>query len=428
MAHAWVAACDAGDLRTVDLLLPVVEHTALGVNCTDGAGMTGLMAALEKGRLEVVDKLIDHKDINMDFAQTDTRGRSALDLVVLSPSGHFMDLILDGLASNLVEEGELEKILLPRLLSCVTLGKVEKFKKMLDFFDINFQQGALLSFLIISGEVKFIRTMVHHCDDTQKKIIITEQNKKSFLYALKTGRCNVLKPVFSNFPIFGKNLGNILTNPIPSLGSKERAETVKEEIFKMLKEIIIMHDCKSYFPSFKPDVFATAINCICVNGKDDHGNTLLMYAVKWDFIPAAGFLLSLPTIDVNMRNNYGDSALDLHSFPTQPMLQVPWSAMLELFLERDAVFKDVDFRHVRMPLLAISLAQNRLDVVDSLLDSSYHPSTSEIAVAKDMLAVSKRVLAFGHKGLSADMKPTLLKLLYKLELRLRSDERRCGKL
>ena len=136
----------------------------------------------------------------------------------------------------------------------------------------------------------------------------------------------------------------------------------------------------------------------------------------------------LPTIDVNMRNNYGDSALDLHSFPTQPMLQVPWSAMLELFLERDAVFKDVDFRHVRMPLLAISLAQNRLDVVDSLLDSSYHPSTSEIAVAKDMLAVSKRVLAFGHKEHSADMKQTLLKLLYKLELRLRSDERRCGKL
>ena len=50
----WVAACDAGDLRTVELLLPVVEHTVRGVNCTDGAGVTGLMAALEKGRLEVV--------------------------------------------------------------------------------------------------------------------------------------------------------------------------------------------------------------------------------------------------------------------------------------------------------------------------------------------------------------------------------------
>ena len=327
MAHAWVAACDAGDLRTVDLLLPVVEHTALGVNCTDGAGMTGLMAALEKGRLEVVDKLIDHKDINMDFAQTDTRGRSALDLVILSPSGHFMDLILNGLASNLVEERELEKMLLPSLLSCVTLGKVEKFKKMLDFFDINFQQGALLSFLIISGEVKFIWTMIHHCNDTQKEIIITEQNKKSFLYALKTGRCNVLKP--------------LLTYPIPSLGSKERAEEVKKEIFQMLKEMILGHDPND--PPFKTDVFASAINCICVNGKDEQGNTLLMYAVIYSCLPAAGFLLLLPTLDVNMRNNRGNSALNLLSLSTQPMLKVPGSAVLELFVERSVTNSPVVF-------------------------------------------------------------------------------------
>ena len=51
MAHAWVAACDAGDMRIVELLLPVVEHTEPGVNCADRAGVTGLMAALEKGRL-----------------------------------------------------------------------------------------------------------------------------------------------------------------------------------------------------------------------------------------------------------------------------------------------------------------------------------------------------------------------------------------
>ena len=69
----------------VELLLPVAENTALGINCADGAGVTGLMAALEKGRLEVVDKLLDHKDINTDFTQTDSRGRSALDLVILSP-------------------------------------------------------------------------------------------------------------------------------------------------------------------------------------------------------------------------------------------------------------------------------------------------------------------------------------------------------
>ena len=43
-------------MRIVEQLLPVAENTALGVNCTDGAGITGLMAALEKGRLEVVNR------------------------------------------------------------------------------------------------------------------------------------------------------------------------------------------------------------------------------------------------------------------------------------------------------------------------------------------------------------------------------------
>ena len=136
----------------VEQLLPVAEKTVLGINCADGAGVTGLMAALEKGRLEVVDKLLDHKDINTDFTQTDSRGRSALDLVILSPSVHFMDVVLEGLPANLVKDEELEKVLLPRLLSCVNLGKVNKFQRMLDFFDVNFKEGALLSFLIVSGE------------------------------------------------------------------------------------------------------------------------------------------------------------------------------------------------------------------------------------------------------------------------------------
>ena len=32
-----------------------------------------------------------------------------------------------------------------------------KFRKMLHFFNVNFKEGALLSFLIIAGEVKFIK-------------------------------------------------------------------------------------------------------------------------------------------------------------------------------------------------------------------------------------------------------------------------------
>ena len=106
--------------------------------------------------------LFDHKDINMNFTQTDivTRGRNALDLMILSPSDHFMHLILHGLKSNCIDKNqELEKVLLPRILSCVSLGKhgLRKFKKMLDYFNVNFKEGALLSFLIIAGEVKFTK-------------------------------------------------------------------------------------------------------------------------------------------------------------------------------------------------------------------------------------------------------------------------------
>ena len=77
-----------------------------------------------------------------------------------SDSDHFMHLILHGLRTDCIEKKQkLEKVLLPRLLSCVSLGKhgLRKFKKMLDYFNINFKEGALLSFLIIAGEVKFLK-------------------------------------------------------------------------------------------------------------------------------------------------------------------------------------------------------------------------------------------------------------------------------
>ena len=71
MSHAWVAACEAGHLDMVEMLLPIVETTPLGINCKDGIGMTGLMAALEKGRLEVVERLLYEGELDLDFTQQD---------------------------------------------------------------------------------------------------------------------------------------------------------------------------------------------------------------------------------------------------------------------------------------------------------------------------------------------------------------------
>ena len=428
VAHAWVAACDAGDLRTVELLLPVVEHTARGVNCTDGAGVTGLMAALEKGRLEVVDRLLDHRDIDMDFTQTDARGRSALDMVILSPSNHFMDLILDGLATNLVEEEELERRLLPRLLTCVTLGNVKKFKKILHFCDANFQQGALLSFLIISGQVKFIQILFDHCHRTMEELVITEQNKKSLLHALRSDRSNVVQPLFKNFMAIAHFLENIL---LPcsiasqfSLDSAEQVEAVRKEIFLALKEMI-QSGCRS----FKPDIFTIGINCINLNEKDDDGTTLLMTAVKSVFLPAVKLLLKQETLDVNKLSNRGFSALDFARGFSRGNLTNLLSAVANLFIEREAVFKDVNFGNVKVHLLVQALKENRLDLASSLLDcSTYHPSPTEWATARNMLRVGKRVLLAHHsKEDSAEKKATLLNLLHKLERKRNQEKRRSGR-
>merc|ERR1719447_971242 len=176
-------------MNMVEMLLPIVENTPLGINCKDGFGMTGLMAALEKGRLEVVERLLYEGEVDLDFTQQDCKGRNVLDIVITSPNDHFMDYFLVELASTL-KKGELSKLLLPRLLSCVTQGKVKKFKKMLVFYEVNFKDGALLSFLILSGEATYIQVLATHCKWAKATIGFSDLLGRSFMYALQMGRLN----------------------------------------------------------------------------------------------------------------------------------------------------------------------------------------------------------------------------------------------
>jgi len=365
-----------------------------------------LMAALEKGRLEVVDKLLAHKDINMDFSQTDSRGRNALDLVILSPSDHFMGVVLEGLAANLVKE-ELEKVLLPRLLSCVNLGEVNKFERMLDFFDVNFKEGALLSFLIISGEAMFIRILAEFCKEGN--VIITEQNRSSFLFALQTGRSNVVEPLLSHFPTtFGAHLQNFLQVGI--LGTTAREEAVKVQIFSMLVNMIVQYSRQP----IKVDTFEIGINCIDINETDSDGSNLLMMAVMSVCPLYVKLLMTKKSLKVNLTNSDGYSALDLLNTNT-----ASYDQLMNCFLERHAVFKDVNFSKTKMPLLLKTLNMKRLDLASSLLDcSSYHASSSELTTARLILAQGKRVLQFHPKEDSTDEKKMLLKLLYKVKVKL----------
>ena len=55
---------------------------------------------------------------------------------------------------------------------------------------------------------------------------ITEQNRRSFLYVLRTGRSIVVTHLFSYFPCtFGRQLENILLDPVPVLGTAARVAT-----------------------------------------------------------------------------------------------------------------------------------------------------------------------------------------------------------
>ena len=103
VSHAWLAACGAGDMnKNIMEVLPIVEKTSLGNNCKDYFGMTGLVAALEKGRLVVVKRLLGVREIDKDFTQTDIIGRNALDMMIASPVDYFMTHNLRELASRLV--------------------------------------------------------------------------------------------------------------------------------------------------------------------------------------------------------------------------------------------------------------------------------------------------------------------------------------
>ena len=98
VSHAWLAACGAGDMSKVEVLLPIVEKTSLGNNCKEHFGMTGLMAALEKGRSVVVNRLLGVREIVRGFTQTDIVGRNALDMMIASPVDYFMTYNLRELA------------------------------------------------------------------------------------------------------------------------------------------------------------------------------------------------------------------------------------------------------------------------------------------------------------------------------------------
>ena len=124
------------------------------------------------------------------------------------------------------------------------------------------------------------------------------------------------------------------------------------------------------------------------------------------------FLLNQKTLDVNIVNYEGYRAVDL--IPCHEEEKI-----VHLFLEREAVCKDVDFKNVELPLLTIALGAQKFDhdLLCSLLDNpSYTPSASELSYARDILALKKRLLISSRGKFYGRQKDSLLKLMHKVEV------------
>ena len=420
--HAWVGACEAGDLVMVSLLLPVVELGEGGVNCTDRLGMTGLMAALETAQLDVVQLLLGHKDINMDFTVKDTQGRTALDFVISSKSAYFIPTILDVLEDDLEIE-EFQKVLLLRLETCGLKNKMEHFVKLLDYFDINYKEGALLSTLISQGNTKFIVAVINQF---KHDIVIQDSLKRSLLMALRSGKTSIVRPLFHHFK---HQIKNIFKYP-NIFGSPDIIPKVKGEIFTLLFQDILKqrnletcHHCKCSQDSVtvktlvvlsKDDEenFMVGLGCIDVNQQGEEGNTLLIQAVKVNCLVAVKAILQVGGLDVNHMNKAGQSALDFIDIPLlkeqdrvnpcfQPVMNSvtmkPLSTVADktcsidlrvmfLFQARQQHHKDIDFNFTEKPLLVRALEQDKLDLARFLLtDCNYKVTAGEMEVARRLL-------------------------------------------
>merc|ERR1719447_480008 len=375
----------------VEMLLPIVENTPLGINCKDGFGMTGLMAALEKGRSEVVDRLLDEWEIDLDFTQQDCKRRNVLDIVITSPSDHFMDYVLEELASTLVKRGELSKLLLPRLLSCVTHGKVKKFKKMLEYYEVNFKDGALLSFLILSGEATYIQVLATHCKWAKATISFTDLLGRSFMYALRMGRLNMVRSLLKNFPQLSLQLCQTILSPSvhSSRSTANVVKVVKREIFQMLTDMIM-----DFPKSLDPETFKAGLKCIGTNHTDEKGFTLLMLALGAPSMPAVRMLLEDDELNVNATNNAGLSALDIF-----PLECVQAGQLLSLILTRHEEYMDVDFTISKEALLVRALRVRRFHLAILMLDSNFYPSSNaELTNVEDIIDSDKCQLLSNSKN------------------------------
>ena len=113
-------------------------------------------------------------------------------------------------------------MLLPRLLSSATQGKVEKFKRILGYYNVNFRRGALLP-----SSYSRERPTSSQWTSNKAEVKLARLHRRSVVLALKAGRFSSVRSSLKHLPELlnetsspGKNM--LLMNWVHKLEAKKR--------------------------------------------------------------------------------------------------------------------------------------------------------------------------------------------------------------
>jgi len=418
---AFVGACEVGDEKMVEILLPWVKRT--DVNCADRMGITALMAALSKDQFEVGETLLDLP--GHDFSLRDIQGKTVLDHLLKSKSLIFFSEICDEMEDILTEE-ELSNVLLDKLVEYLSKlnDNITKFKRVLIWYDTSFRDNELLTqalLLVRDGESLALAFTAMYPDDIEEEL--TDDNLSSIATAVAAGHYFLIGLMLRSYEVI--DMKELLTM-CWARGVKN--SIINMELYHVLS--LMLHKknppyWKGYTWCYDESMFKFGLKLLDINYMDydgcqhGHGQTILgkilQNFVKKIYWPKGlnivQLILERKELDLSLMNRNGEAVLDfldlfdnhnlfpgnalewysnrrekiearlgeqnpqnllpvlkaenkLHNNTTVLALDIQ---LFRLFKQRQEIFGDLDFNYVKRSLLSRAMRACRLDLVRFLL-------------------------------------------------------------
>ena len=421
LAAAFVGACEAGDEKMVDIMLPWVKRT--DVNCSDRMGVTALMAALAKDQYEVGGRLLDLPGV--DFSLRDIQGKTVLHHLLQSKSLFFFDEIVEEM-ENILPHEEFNNVLLKKLKECLPVLKdsLTMFKRVLAWYDISFRNNELFTqaMLQAGGDGIILAFQLIYPEDIPEKL--SQDGLEAIATAVAAGHTALIGLV-----LYSHEMVDMveLLSLCREKGVTE--DSINKELYMALTLMVYKISPPThmgYVWEFKMDTFLLGLNLVDINFLDKNGignsgpmgSTILMRVLEtfytymfWsDGVKLVGEILMKKELDLSVMNENGKTALDFLDMcdnynlipgkdlrwrrcekliegdlgSQKPRCLLPvvkfeksidhvkssWALdiqLLCLFKKRQDTFKDFDFNDVKQTLLSRAMKACRLDLVRFLL-------------------------------------------------------------